>query len=85
MKGTPCEKATVKQILKKHSGIDSLKPLNNAGIMRFLTKSMILLATEWGMEIDLPGESDVSDQSMKDFLNLIYSKDDTRGEIKKDS
>jgi hypothetical protein len=75
MKGTPCQKATLKQMFKRHAGIDSLGPLDNKGMTWFLTKTMILLAQNWSIEIDLPGEENVQDMEMREFINLIYGKE----------
>lgn len=62
----------VKAMLKRAFGIDSLASLDQTGLARFIHASVILLASEFAIVVDLPGEDNVDDQSMKDFLKAIY-------------
>lgn len=62
----------IKAMLKRAHGIDSLASLDDRGLALFIQQSAILLAGEFAIVVDLPGEDNVDRQSMKDFLKAIY-------------
>jgi hypothetical protein len=72
VKPTQGNKEVVKAMLKKARGIDSLKDLDDAGKAYFIEKSAILLASEFAMVIDLPGEYGTEEMDMRNFLKHIY-------------
>ena len=74
----------VKALLKKASGIDSLASLDKFGLSKFITESVMFLAGELAIVVDLPGEYKVEEQDMKTFLKYIYHDRATR-EVKQNS
>jgi hypothetical protein len=79
LKPTQGNKEAIKAFLKKAADIDTLGRMDddddltyNVRLSRFITHSAILLASELGMEIDLPGENNVEEDDMKNFLKAIY-------------
>ena len=81
LKPTPTNKNAVKAIFKAFAKIETLKKLDddtdfsvNIRRAKFIFNTAMLLSLEANIEVDLPGEYDVSDSSMEDFLKMIYQK-----------
>ena len=63
-------------MLKKARGIDSLGGLDNSGLRLFIEGSAILLASEFAIVVDFPGEENVEEQDMREFLKLYLNSND---------
>jgi len=70
IKPTPCHKNAVKAMLKKARGVESLGDLDSAGMSLFIERSAMLLASEFAMVVDFPGEYGVEEMDMRNFLKL---------------
>jgi hypothetical protein len=76
---TQQNKETVKAMLKKAAGIDTLGRMttdddftHNIRLSRFISNSAMLLSSEFAMEVDLPWETGIAEQDMMTFLKSIY-------------
>ena len=73
---TRAHKDAIKAMLKKARGIDSLGDLDNSGLRLFIEGSAILLASEFAIVVDFPGEENVEEQDMREFLKLYLNSND---------
>lgn len=79
VKPTQSNKEVVKEILKRVVGIDTLAVMkddtefsHNKRLRFFIEQSAIFLASELAVVIDFPGEENVEEMEMKQFLKSIY-------------
>jgi len=72
---TRAHKDAIKAMLKKARGVESLGGLDNSGLRFFIEQSAILLATEFAIVVDFPGEIGVEEQDMKNFFKTVYHND----------
>lgn len=77
IKPTRPHKNAIKAMLKKYHGVDSLGGLDNNGLKYFIEMSAILLASEFAIVVDFPGEENVEEQDMKNLLKTIYGEQQT--------
>jgi hypothetical protein len=72
VKPTEGNKAVIKALIKKRFEIDSLSALGTKGMSLILEHVVMFFSSEFGIELDLPGEDNSEEQGMKDFLKAVY-------------
>jgi hypothetical protein len=58
----------IKALLKHREGIDSMTKLTTTQTAKFIEESVMFMAAEFGMVLDLPGENGSADKDMKQYL-----------------